>query len=335
MKTRRLTDYRNIWLGFAMIWIMLHHSGIVFAKFPLNVIKEIGYGGVDICIFASGIGCYCSLYRDSNVFGFIKRRFRRLFLTYELFIVIWLIYRSFSVDLSFSVILGNVLGIQSFTGAGGEFNWYIGELFILYFLAPYFREILDQTGKKGIILTLVILILCSIPFWKINAYIIMVTRIPIFFMGMVIGKHYVTEKQEIAVKQITICILAMLLGTAVIGVTKKFYSDYLWSYGWHWYPFILVTPGLCMCISYTVRKMERLSILRVIPQMLETIGKNSFELYLLHIPMIDIFKFLLMQYHLSECGNWIWLLYFAMMPFCCILFKLYVAGMKKLIYYFK
>lgn len=43
--------YRNVWLGIAMIWIVVYHSGIDLGNNVFGEIMKIGYGGVDICIY--------------------------------------------------------------------------------------------------------------------------------------------------------------------------------------------------------------------------------------------------------------------------------------------
>ena len=58
--------FRNQWLGIAMVWIMWYHSGFSGNIRVFHYLKSIGYGGVDICLFASGIGCYFSLEKDSS-----------------------------------------------------------------------------------------------------------------------------------------------------------------------------------------------------------------------------------------------------------------------------
>jgi len=49
MKLKRILEHRSIWLGFAMIWIVLFHSGVQLSFAPFSMFKRIGYGGVDIC----------------------------------------------------------------------------------------------------------------------------------------------------------------------------------------------------------------------------------------------------------------------------------------------
>ena len=82
-----LLRFRNVWLGIAMIWIVLFHIPIEWPIKVLDFIINLGYAGVDICLFASGIGCYYSLTSNSDVGVFIKRRLNRIMPMYLIFIV--------------------------------------------------------------------------------------------------------------------------------------------------------------------------------------------------------------------------------------------------------
>ena len=94
MKLGRLFKFRNMWIGIAMLWILFFHSGFWVASDSLRFLKNVGYGGVDICLFASGIGCYFSLEKDPDSLRFLKRRLKRLGPTYFCFIIPWLFWKS-------------------------------------------------------------------------------------------------------------------------------------------------------------------------------------------------------------------------------------------------
>ena len=59
---RNLTKYRNVWMALAALWILYYHVSLpTFGCALLHTAKNYGYGGVDIFVFASGLGCYHSL----------------------------------------------------------------------------------------------------------------------------------------------------------------------------------------------------------------------------------------------------------------------------------
>ena len=60
-----LSKHRSAIMGFAIIWIMIAHLKVSFDFIPLQAIKKIGYGGVDIFLFLSGFGLYFSCSKDN------------------------------------------------------------------------------------------------------------------------------------------------------------------------------------------------------------------------------------------------------------------------------
>lgn len=101
-----IIKYRTVWMGMAIVWVILFHSGL---KMPtLQFVKASGYGGVDIFIFASGIGCFTSLFRNPDYFGFMHRRMEKILPTYYVFLFGWLLYEGVSSRITFQQILGNI-----------------------------------------------------------------------------------------------------------------------------------------------------------------------------------------------------------------------------------
>lgn len=292
MLTKNFLKYRNVWLGVAMIWMVWYHTQ-VFPNMPgLKHLIYLGYGGVDVCLFASGIGCYFSLCKDSDPFRFMKRRFARLLPTYLIFICIWLIYKLATVSMPIPAILGNILGIQNFTTLGNDFNWYISAIFLLYLLAPLGKSLADHTpGIMGQARIVVLLVLFSVPFWSSSVFMITVTRIPIFYVGMVFGK-LCTENTSVSRRLWYSCMGAGTLGLVMVLVVYEFCYGYLWDWGLGWYPFILITPGLCMGISGVMLLLEKSRIGHGIAFVLDKVGQYSFEIYLVHAMVFDMVRYI-------------------------------------------
>ena len=328
MKLKDFSRYRNTWLGFAMVWMIIYHTDFSFHFMPFDFIKSLGYGGVDICFFASGLGCYFSLNKDADVLRFMKRRLLRLAPAYLAFMVFWLIGRAFIVGVSFPVVLGNLLGIQNFTGLGGDFNWYISALLLFYILAPYFKRMVDSLRGGALALAFALLVLCSVPFWGAYNYLISVSRLPIFFIGIYAGKLCSQRDRALTRRESAAILSAMALGMAWLLVVQKFFRGSLGNRGMYWYPFILITPGLCLCLSWAALKAEKLRALSWIRRALDVVGKYSFELYLVHVPIRDVFRAGIPKWGLSAYSNWLWLLFFALVPVGLIAFNWYL---KKLI----
>lgn len=316
MYIKDMLKYRNVWLGIAMIWIVLFHANIGIGFWPLAFIKSIGYGGVDICLFASGIGCYFSLDKNSDILSFIKRRFLRIGPEYLIFIICWLVYKAISGSFSISMALGNLLGVQTLTGKDNSFNWYISAIVIFYFLAPYLKKTADKLTAIKHIIFIAFLLVLTIPFWSVNNWIIILTRIPIYYIGMVFAKacksEYLINKRLI----FTVSLFSFI-GVAALWISMQYFGAHLWSKGLYWYPFIFITPGLCIVAAYVINLIK----IKKIKNLLDIIGRYSFEIYLIHIPLIEIINIIINKFSLQNYSVFIWLAGIIPLVIGCIILK--------------
>lgn len=297
--------HRSVWLGTAMLWIMLFHLPLDLGS--MNFLKEVGYGGVDICFFASGIGCFFSLSSDPDIMKFMKRRLKRLAPTYVLFILVWLIFQYVCGRFTFQMALGNLLALQNFTGLGNDFNWYVGATFLFYLLTPYFKGIIDRSSPGVKWLFLLFLLLCSVPFWNAGTYMITLTRLPVFYSGLLYG-DLCRQNRKITGKVIFCLTAAFFAGIAALTASYVMFPQYLWPYGLHWYPFLLIAPPLCLAISRISMLLEKSKLTKPVLSFLSLCGDYSFEFFLVHLFLISFITELMNNFDLSGFGNLIWVI---------------------------
>jgi len=279
-----LLKHRNCIMGFACLWIVLFHSEF---NIPILLyIKEIGYGGVDIFFFVSGIGCYYSLSKDNNIYNFIKRRMLKVLPIYYTCLFFAIILESyFGVEITIQSIISNILCVRFFNSKGWCFVWYVTALWLSYFLAPYLKEIVDRVNTPiSLLKVLLIIIMFTFSFFNNYRFMLMLTRIPIFFLGLYIGK---LSKNEFMVnmKHIMLSLNIMIIGFIMLAVSYKYFPNYLTIYGLHWYPFILITPSLCLFLAILFEKVKLF-------KKLEIFGKYSFEIYLIHYEILSVINHL-------------------------------------------
>lgn len=281
MELKKIVKYRNIWLGVAMLCIVFFHSGFVTRSTLLSAVKTFSYIGVDICVFASGLGCYFSLDKDPDAVRFLKRRIRRLAPVYYCFILPWLLWKYAVSRLPLNAVLGNLLGIQSLVSWDYHFNWYISGLLVFYFLMPYMKRMTDsRAGLLGDAGIAVFLLAASVPFWHYNTILIILSRLPVLYAGAVCGK---LAKQNYVLKVKDFILLAVMaaVGAALLLYVQRF-PDELVSWGLCWYPFVLIVPGGCVFLSLAANLLEGRKFLGWINKLLRTVGVYSFEVYLVH-----------------------------------------------------
>ena len=211
--------------------------------------------------------------------------------TFLCFMLFNIVYKIINDRMGISTVIGNILCVQTFTFKGNDFNWYISCIWLFYFLAPYiyFHTVKIKTKFSAVIFTL-FLLLFSIPFFRCDNLIIMITRLPLFFIGMYFGKLSISKDYILSKKSIIMYILISIIGVATLMFFYTHYSKYMWSYGLYWYPFILITPGLCIIISIIFSYIDSKKIGKYINKFFNVIGNNTFEAYLTHIFLFSIIK---------------------------------------------
>lgn len=308
MTINKMIKYRENWMGFAMLWIMLFHSGLSFSSETLNYIKGIGYGGVDIFLFASGIGNYYSYTKDEEALPFIKRRLSRLAPVYLPFIVLWCVYEIIAGELKPLYIVGNLLGVQSLSNAGISFNWYLTALIVCYVLTPYLASFVKSHEFKRCFLLILVLVLMSTAFWDDRKFIISASRLPIYTIGMICAKY---DSKTIDRKFLTISVLLFCLGNLCLLGNYKYFHQFLWLYGLYWYPFILIAPSLCLLLSFISSLMKSQKILVYGDNAIRLIGKHSFELFLVHAFLFEELPRLWGVFNIGfALNNTVWILAF-------------------------
>lgn len=331
IKMNQLLRYRNVWLGTAMAWIMLAHSGFGHPSAVFAYLKLWGYGGVDICLFASGLGCYFSLEKDPDILRFQKRRLRRLAPAYLCFLFPWLLWKLATSDFPARAVVGNLLGIQHLTGMGNSFNWYISALVLFYLAAPYLKAYADRGEGAGWQLRMIgFLLLLSVPFWKNYEYIVVLARLPVFYLGMALGKQCKADR-ELDGKGISLCLGGMAAGFGLLYLAQQNLEQLLWTHGLYWYPFLLITPGLCLMIHLAATFCEKRKALRWINRGFEIIGKYSFEIYLIHIPLYEELHGLFAQWKLPYDNNLLWLCTLPVVAIGCVALKAAAAAVSGLL----
>lgn len=284
--TKEITKYRSVWMGIAILWVIFFHSDLPSVTGFIGMIKKIGYGGVDIFMFASGLGCYYSYSKCEDSFIFIKRRIKRVMPVYLVFLILFFLLMLYVNVFTFGAMIGNIFCIQYFTTLPGEFNWYVAAMWFTYFITPLIYDFIKHANKSGKrIALIVVVLLMTIPFWTVDRYIIFVTRIPLFIMGMFLG----SEKDDVISKRMYwLSIIAFVLGSVLLLCSYKYFDSLLWSYGLHWYPFILIVPGLCLIISSACKFLETFKAGVVVVNAFSFVGRYTFELFMMHMLLFKL-----------------------------------------------
>lgn len=272
-------------MGIAIFWVVLFHSRGEFTNPILEVIKRLGFCGVDIFLFLSGIGIYYSLIDTRSRFDFYKKRILRIYPSYFIVLLFYSMFLFLNESISFKGFFANIFLINFFIGFRNTFDWYTPSIIILYLISPYVFKV--RSSKKLIfylIIFLAILISLSIVF-NLNYLLIFLTRIPIFLMGIIFGEK-VKNNIKVSSKEIYIVLTMMVIGLCILGVSIIKFPEYLRYYGLWWYPFILITPGM----TFIMAKFLEVIKIKYLFKFLNLLGTYSFEIYLIHERVLHLLK---------------------------------------------
>lgn len=303
--------YRGFIMGIATLAILFYHCPIKMDNSLVLTIKSIGYSGVDLFVFCSGWGCSLSYLKNKSAYKFWGRRAKRILpVWFILLIAFWApTYIFINKKISFPVVMtviGNVLGLQAFTEKGGVFCWYISLLIVTYLLAPLLVQFCNKHELPGSCLVILLLILLSFPFWQTTVLILIFSRLPLFYIGIVFQKYWSRIRSGNTVLGIGI---AMIIGYVTLFITVvKVPTDVRWNYGLFWYPCILIAPGMSLSLNWLAKKMDS-SPLSPVVRFISWIGKISFEVYLIQELIKVLVNYLIQTGHIKG-GNLIWILLF-------------------------
>lgn len=280
---------RQFVMGMAMLWIMAFHADFSVRTAVGRMIKIYGYTGADIFLLCSGFGCFCSLEKDPDAVTFIRRRAARILPAWLVFMAVWLPAARCLHDLPVRAMVGNLLGVQTFTALWEKsFNWYIGAMWLFYFLAPYLHGICRSSSLRKNTLVLGILMVMAFPFWDTNNLIICITRLPVCYLGMMLAKYSAKPLNRRTRAAAAAGIVPAYVLLELVGRTAP---ELLWSRGLYWQPLILAVFGLCLLLYQTARCMRK--AVPILYKLICRIGRCSFECYLIHILINDVVSVLI------------------------------------------
>ena len=295
-----ISKYRGAIMGIAALWIFFFHTWTLMSVAPkegsFNLIyslelyfKRIGFTGVDIFIFISGIGLTFAIKKESTLTFFYKR-LRRIALPS---LVIGIIL-GITQNQGLAEIIRNISGYNFFTKDIYSFLWFIHAIIIFYILFPLYWKLFGKAENKILFTTNLILI------WLIITLLVrdslrydffgFTNRIPIFLLGILIG--YLTQKYKDAAFSLNIYV------TLTIVLSVGLYLAYLANFkkmklivpcGNSFLPSFLIASSLTFLIAklleITERHFPRFG--KVVVTILSFFGSISLELYCVQIWFIE------------------------------------------------
>ena len=286
-----LTKYRGAIMGIAALWILFFHEWqCVFidsgklTEFE-SYIQRIGFCGVDIFLFLSGIGLVFAIGKG-NILKFYYRRLKRVYLP---FLIVGIIRYATEKWLP-EVFRDNVLCINFYKSNMYSFLWFVPAILTFYLLFPLYYKIFSKASNKLMFTAAMFLIWMALSLFfrdKLRPDLYGFTnRIPVFLFGIYAGHLTKTYKEPF-----TKTTWFMLCTVLITGL----YFAYLANF--KGIGFIVPTsncflPNLLIAISFPFVVAKGLDILcgtinngiigKVIVKIFSFFGLFSLELYCVH-----------------------------------------------------
>ena len=285
-----ISKNRTIFMGIAIIWIMIYHIPALASLFPqpLFFLIKTGYAGVDIFLFLSSYGLYYSLKKDPSITRFYKKRFIRIFPTYFFAIIFFGLCNQLEITEILKSLL--LVGFYIPTLRWNSFDWYIPALIILYIIFPLIYKHIKGICKYFIFIFITnILLTFYISDFLIKnelntSIILFLTRIPIFILGAIYAHYENDINKKIPTKT---NIFLLIIGIVLLYNINYFNDDNIKRYGLLFYPLILIVPSFLTIINKIPFQKYILLCSK-----LSFCGKYSLELYLIHWNLYNLRTYL-------------------------------------------
>ena len=225
-----LNRYRLPVMGTAALYVLFLHTGVImsggFLSDAVVFIRRMGFLGVDVFLFLSGIGLVYSYEKEKkNVWIFWKRRIRRILLPMIIAAICYSITNHWSVREFIEYVSGYhyyMIELEK------SFLWFYFAIATFYFFFPLYYKLFDISPNKNIF---TVMMLCV---WLAAALMTkghirddlykMINCIPVFLIGIWLGGRMREGKTEIKGYVYLIMAAALVLG---------YYLEYLILYREH------------------------------------------------------------------------------------------------------
>lgn len=226
-----LGRYRSALMGFAALWIYVFHEwqvvfdGHIKILWVENYVKKIGFCGVDMFLFLSGIGLTYSAGKSKNLLSFYYRRVKRIILPFVLVAVL----NYYSDGWSAEQFWQNVLCINFYRKTIYAFLWFVPAILTLYLFFPlYYHLFARSSGKiRFTLCAFIIWLICTLFVRDAMRYDLFgfTNRIPVFLIGILAG--WLAQKGRPVFDRLTWKLLGLLF---LLGLYLSYLTCYQGMY---------------------------------------------------------------------------------------------------------
>ena len=279
----------------SMIWIVLHHAYLIGYKWSgISSVFAVGYLGVEIFLFLSGISLFFSFTADNSLLHFYIKRILRVLV--PVFIILgpyylWtFVQKAVSPSQLFIKLFLNLTTLQ-FWIKGDASTWFVSMILVAYAIYPMlFRIVIRKNSIRYHILTaaflcfaeisICILIQKTMPALWENIGIALI-RFPVFTIGCFFGP-YVYNRRKIPFLFVLLCFVLIVpsLAFIIMDTISKAFIIVLRI-------FVGAAMSICLSFLFHVAASQNLTIIN---RFFKFLGSFTLEMYLVHIIAIVLYR---------------------------------------------
>ena len=259
-----ISRYRPQIMGFAALWIIVFHVWIpVFPNVPKlwlveHFIKRIGFCGVDIFFFLSGMGLVFSV-EKTTVPVFWYKRIKRLVLPALMIAFIHLFFGDWTVKHFIKAVTGYSFYFETIY----TFLWFIPAIIHFYLIFPLYYKILKKFRNPAVftLIVLEIWLWLSIAGRKIirDDMYGFTNRIPVFIIGILFA--CISKNKKISCNRET---GLLVLSTCMVGAYLAYLTNYMDMFlivpcSNAFLPNLLLTVSICPIVAYMCSRIKILA----------------------------------------------------------------------------
>lgn len=254
--------------AFAIIFVIMSHTGV----FPCG-----GAIGVHLFLIVSGYGIYCSLEKGKD--DYWKKRISSVYFPYLFSSAIFLILRIFLYGkVSFTTVIVSLLG-QDFNLNADPTMWYISYIFACYLIAWMIFKLKNNSSLAILfgIFAFGIITLFGYKYIIWHRGTIAWNYGLSFPLGMILAKYRSVDEKKAKYVRIGMFVLSFVTTIVLLPIPHEKFIKFFFTFS-------------CAVLVYSLLTLLVTDEKNLLAKMLETIGKQSYFMYLNEAFIIGVLR---------------------------------------------
>ena len=299
--------YRAVLMGTAILCILFCHLDLVQRKHGLPV-TGLGMAssaltmGVDMFMFLSGFGLYCSFSRKKPPYGqYVKHRVSKLLPSYLAIAGTVYLVKYAIIDHEGLLSFFKRLFFVPWFAEGITHGWFVLAILVFYLVFPLLYRLVETIGRMK--WRFAVWGLCAAGYYLLaqagkridpvqyRHFMIAIERFPVFVFGAICAQLSTREDKKVPMPLILGIILAGVVATLLVCMPSPLKA---WFKGLPFFFYFskgLMALSVIAAVSCVAERLETCRAGRALLAFLSWMGGFTLHLYLLHSGALQLFDY--------------------------------------------